>query len=111
MHPVRSLDPRARAATLRELERLAASLRADFGVEAVHVFGSFAAGEEHEGSDIDLLVVGEVPGRAVDRIGEILRRTDLPVEPIVLTRAALERRLEADHPLFTRAVREGLRIL
>ena len=34
-------------------------------IEAIYVFGWFAPGRtEHEGSDIDLLVVGELPGRA-----------------------------------------------
>jgi predicted nucleotidyltransferase len=61
-------------------------------VEAVYVFGSFARGEEHEGSDIDLLVVGDLPGRAPARVGEVLRRTDLPVEPIVVRRTTLEQR-------------------
>jgi predicted nucleotidyltransferase len=74
------------------------------------VFGSFARGAEHEGSDIDLLVVGDVPGRAPDRIGEVLRRTDLPVEPVVVRRETLERRLRDGAPLFVRAMAEAVRL-
>jgi len=110
MSVVRSLDPRAREATLRELTRLAAALRRDLHVDAVYVFGSFACGQEHEGSDIDLLVVGDLPGRAPDRVGEVLRRTDLPVEPIVIRRTTLERRCREGHPLYLRALAEGLRL-
>ncbi len=110
MSRVCALDPGARATVLRELRELAAGLRRDFAVEAVYVFGSFARGEEHEGSDIDLLVVGEMPGRAFDRVGEILRRTELPVEPIVVRPETLARRCEEGHPLFVRALREGLRL-
>ncbi len=110
MSTVCSLDPRARDATLRELTRLADSLRRDWGVEAVYVFGSFARGEEHEGSDIDLLVIGDLPGRVFDRVGEVLRRTNLPVEPIVVSRETFERRCREQHPLFTRIRAEGLRI-
>ncbi len=58
-------------------------------MRGVYVFGSFARGDEHEGSDVDLLIVGRIPGRMVDRIGEVLPRTDLPVEPLVLTREEL----------------------
>lgn len=41
------------------IEQARADLRRDFAIEAVYVFGSFAGQVEHEGSDIDLLVVGE----------------------------------------------------
>lgn len=110
MSPVCSLDPGARAAILRELKELATGLKRDFPIEAVYVFGSFARGEEHEGSDIDLLVVGDLPGRAPDRVGLVLRRTDLPVEPIVVTAETMRRRLAEGHPLFTEIMREPLRL-
>ncbi len=111
MPAVCSLDPGARQDTLRELNRLAAGLRRDFAVQAVLVFGSFAREAEHEGSDIDLLVVGDLPGRAFEQVGEVLRRTMLPVEPIIVTAATFERRCKEGHPLF-RAIRdEGLRLV
>ena len=96
MSAVCSLDPRARERVLAELKLLAAGLRRDFAVESVYVFGSFARCAEHEGSDIDLLVVGELPGRVFDRVGEVLRRTALPVEPVVVSPATFERRRRLD---------------
>ena len=110
MSAVCSLDPAAREATLRKLKALAAELRRDFDVEAVYVFGSFGRGEEHEGSDIDLLVVGNLPGRVFDQIGEILRRTELPVEPIIVSRGTFERRRRTGHPLFSRIGAEAVRL-
>lgn len=110
MSAVCSIDPRAREAILRQLVDLAARLRREFDVAAIYVFGSFARGEEHEGSDIDLLVVGHLPGRAFDRIGEVLRRTDLPVEPVVVTPETFERRCREGHPLYERITGEGLRL-
>ncbi len=111
MSAVCSLDPGARERILDELTRLADGLRRDFAVDAVYVFGSFARAAEHEGSDIDLLVVGELPGRVFDRVGEVLRRTTLPVEPIVVAPATFERRRRQHHPLFQAIVGEGLRLV
>ena len=110
MSAVCSLDPRARQHVLRELKRLAAGLRRDFPIASIYVFGSFARGTEHEGSDIDLLVVGELPGRLFEQVGEVLRRTTLPVEPIVVGAATFERRRKA-HPLFRTIADNGLRLV
>jgi predicted nucleotidyltransferase len=107
---IRSLDPRAREAILRELTELSARLVSELGAETVYLFGSLARGEQHEGSDIDLLVVADYPNRSLDLIGEILRRTDLPVEPLVVRRETLERRVRDGHPLFTRIMAEAVRL-
>ena len=111
MPAVCSLDPRARQHTLRELNRLAEGLRRDFAVASVTVFGSFARGVEHEGSDIDLLVVGDLPGRVFEQVGEVLKRTTLPVEPIVVSAATFERRRKEGHPLFRAIADEGMRLI
>jgi len=107
---VRSIDPRARATLLRELEAFASRLGAELDVGAVYLFGSLARGDQHEGSDIDLLVIGRFPGRAFEAIGEVMRRTDLPVEPVVVSPETLERRLRDGHPFFTRVMEEGVRL-
>ena len=111
MSAICALDPRARQHVLRELKRLAAGLKRDFPISSVYVFGSFARGMEHEGSDIDLLVVGELPGRLFDQVGEVLRRTTLPVEPIVVRPATFERRRREGHALFRAIADEGLRLV
>ena len=108
MPTVRSLDPGAREALLHALKALAGELVADLGAEAVYLYGSLARGEQHEGSDIDLLVITDYPNRSLDVIGEILRRTDLPVEPLVVRRQTLARRMREGHPLFTRIMGEAI---
>jgi predicted nucleotidyltransferase len=110
MPAVRSIDPRAREAILRELGTFAVRLAAELDVEAVYLFGSLARGDQHEGSDIDLLVVARYPGRALELVGEIIRRTELPVEPLVVRPETLARRLQDGHPLFVRALRDGVRL-
>jgi predicted nucleotidyltransferase len=77
-------------------------------VSEVYAYGSFARDDLHEGSDIDLLVVADYPGRSVDLVGEILRRTDLPVEPLVIRPETLRRRLADGHPLLTAAWADAL---
>jgi predicted nucleotidyltransferase len=56
----------------------------------VYLYGSFARGDFHEGSDIDLIIVGEFKGKMPQRIGTILDLTSLPVEPLVYTEAEFE---------------------
>ncbi len=55
--------------------------------------------------------MGELPGRVFERVGEVLRRTTLPVEPIVVAPATFERRRRQQHPLFQTIVSEGLRLV
>lgn len=49
------------------------------GVELAFIYGSFAKGEEHAGSDIDIMIVGKTPdrnvGRAISTAEKKLKRT------------------------------------
>ena len=76
---------------LRELARL---LKSKNKVKKVYLYGSFARGDFHEGSDIDLIIVGEFEGRMHERIGRILDLTSLPVEPLVYSEAEFEQMKE-----------------
>jgi len=62
----------------------------------VYLYGSFATGEIHEGSDIDLIIVGDFKERFFDRIGKILELTDLPIEPLVYTRAEFDKMMRGN---------------
>lgn len=80
------------------------------GVKAAFVFGSAARGDAHEGSDIDLMVVGDgVPleqiGRATLNAERLLER---PLDVRRYTTAALARKL-ADPSPFLREVLSGPR--
>jgi uncharacterized protein len=48
-------------AAVKRLKSLNPRLKNDFGVARIGVFGSYASGENREGSDIDLLVEFERP--------------------------------------------------
>jgi len=69
-------------------------LKSRHKVKKVYLYGSFARGDFHEGSDIDLIIVGEVEGRMPERIAKILDLTPLPIEPLVYTEAEFEQMKE-----------------
>jgi len=65
-------------------------IKSNHNVKKVYLYGSFARGDFHEGSDIDLIIVGEFEGKMPQRIGKILDLTSLPIEPLVYTEAEFE---------------------
>jgi predicted nucleotidyltransferase len=80
------------------------------GIEEASIFGSYAAGTEREGSDVDLLVVGSPPSdelrRRIARVERDLRRE---VNLVELTSADL-RKLHAKRDPFVRDVLKGPRV-
>jgi len=74
---------------IEEIKRFAVRLKEILPVKEVYLFCSFAKGEIHEGSDIDLLIIGQFEKRLFDRIGKILDLTDLSVEPFVTQKKSL----------------------
>ena len=74
------------------IQEFAAELKRKFRLSRVILFGSFAREDVranvHEMSDIDMVIVGDVPGESLfDRIGAVTALTRLPVEPWVYTEA------------------------
>jgi predicted nucleotidyltransferase len=75
----------------RELRALLPELRRRYPVAALGVFGSYARGEQHEGSDLDLLVDFDGPIGIFEFLEleeEIARRVGVPVE--LVSRRALK---------------------
>lgn len=92
-------------------ECIADSLRDLRGIDWALVYGSVARGDEGPGSDVDLMVIGDVPARevedAVDRLEEAVGR---PVNHTVLTRDELRRRCQARDG-FVCGVLDGAKIM
>ena len=97
------VDPGRREEILAELTRFVADLKARLPIQRVYLYGSFATGDIHEGSDIDLLIIGDFQERFVDRIGKILDLTELPIEPLVYTPKEFDEMLASNNP-FLRTV-------
>lgn len=107
MSRVCRIDLDNRATFDKRLSEFLNHLRNDPRVEAVWLFGSVARGDYHEGSDIDLLVIGHFPGRLVDRIVAVMTLTDLPVEPLVYTPEEFQAMREAGNPLIESVLTTG----
>ncbi len=98
------------------VRRALESLRTRVGVEhavELRLFGSYARGEAHEDSDVDVLVI--VPNDSVElrtRVYEaaalLFPELGLLVNAMVLARSDYERRLQGGHPLLQTIAREGI---
>ena len=108
MHTLRRVDIGKREEILEEVEEFSGDLGERFNCE-VYLYGSFVRGDIHEGSDIDLIIVGDFKERFFDRIGKILDLTDLPIEPLVYTRDEFDA-MKRDN-LFIKSVLGGARRL
>jgi uncharacterized protein len=85
-------------------------LKKELPVREVYLYGSFVKGEVHEGSDIDMLVIGDFQERLFERIGKILDFTDLPVEPLAYTPEEFEEMKKSGNPFITEIMKTAVRI-
>ena len=98
MHTLRNIDIRHRERILPELYRFVDVLKSRFKITSVHVFGSFVKGKMHEGSDIDLLIVGDFHERYFDRVEQVIGLTELPIEPVIYSDEEYARLLAEKNP-------------
>jgi predicted nucleotidyltransferase len=114
MHRIRGLDLQRREASalwvIEQVRDLARKIRARRRVSAVILYGSFARGDFHEGSDIDLIIVGDFRERFHKRAAAILDLTDLPVEPICCTGEEFAELVRSKNPFIREALAEGIRV-
>jgi predicted nucleotidyltransferase len=90
----------------RITERIAAALQP----ERIILFGSYARGEPHEESDLNLCVIVPEAGDWLYRPHELRRLvpvTEVALEPLVVTPSELDNLRRADNPLAEAALREG----
>lgn len=110
MHTLRRVDPADREKLIAAVKEFAQKLRTLFPIEKIYLYGSFARGEVHEGSDIDLVVVGDFKERFFERIGLLLGLTDLPIEPLVYTCEEFEALKAEGNPFIAEVIRTGIEL-
>ncbi|MBN1189137.1 MAG: nucleotidyltransferase domain-containing protein [Dehalococcoidales bacterium] len=76
----------------------------------IWIFGSFARGDFHQGSDLDLLILKETPEKFPDRIEEVLQYIPggIAVEPLVYTQREMEAMLAEKNTFLELALSEGV---
>ena len=81
-----------------------------FNLKKIIIFGSFARGDYHKGSDLDLIIVGEFKERFIDRIGKIieLNESDLEIDVMVYTEEEFQKMIKERRPFIEQALEEGI---
>jgi predicted nucleotidyltransferase len=79
--------------------------------QRIIVFGSFARGDTHELSDLDVIVVKDTEERFFDRIGRVrdaCEDIDVDVQPLVYTPEEFRQMLEQGNAFLETALEEGI---
>ena len=98
----------ARKISMAAIRRLADEIAEKFHPEKIILFGSYAYGEPHEDSDVDLLVVMPA-ANMINQAVRIRRLTShpFPLDLIVRTPAYLRKRLELEDWFLREVVGKG----
>lgn len=97
---------------LEKLSRYVAEVVEKLKPQKVILFGSFARGDFHEASDVDVVVVADFIEGFLDRIKMLMEmnRFGIPLEPVGYTPQEFEEMKERGNP-FIREVTEKGKIL
>ena len=92
-----------------ELDQIIESLKPYEPLKII-LYGSFARGDYHALSDVDLLIVKDTDRPFLDRIGDVLRlcRTTLSIEPLVYTPAELAQMEDEGNSFLEEVYKEGV---
>jgi len=73
------------------------------------VFGSFARGDVHQGSDLDLVIIKNTKEKFLRRMDRVLDLCDgeIAVEPLIYTEAEFEKMLKEGNDFLETIVSEG----
>ncbi len=85
-------------------------LSREYKPDKVIVYGSFARGDIHEGSDLDLVIIkSDIPQNFLKRIDEILDFCDgtIVVEPLVYKQSELNKMLKEGNDFIRTVIKEG----
>jgi predicted nucleotidyltransferase len=88
------------------------SIISKYAPQKIVLFGSYARGEAHEGSDIDLMLIKETSKRFVDRIGDVLElnNTLMTLEPLVYSPLEFETMKKQKRDFILTIEEEGIEI-
>lgn len=98
-----------RLITDQQISGICQAIVEQFQPEKIILFGSYAYGQPHEWSDLDLLVIMDFKGRAIDLSVELWRATkpEFSVDFIVKTSYEIQWRYQQFDPLVRVAIDQG----
>jgi predicted nucleotidyltransferase len=81
-----------------------------YAPQKIWLYGSFARGDFHQGSDLDLIIIKETSKKLPDRIEEVLGYVPggIAVEPMVYTPGEIETMLAQKNIFLEQAFSEGV---
>ena len=84
----------------------------NYAPQKIVLFGSYARGEAHEGSDIDLMLIKETSRRFIDRIADVIRlnNTMISLEPLVYSPSEFEAMKKEKRDFIMTIEEEGIEI-
>ncbi|MFQ6119928.1 MAG: nucleotidyltransferase domain-containing protein [Methanosarcinales archaeon] len=91
MYKLCRIDIERSKETYEELRDFIKNIKNLYPIKEVYLFGSFARGDFNEGSDIDLLIIGDFKERFLDRPDKFLELTDLPIEAFCYTEKEIQK--------------------
>lgn len=114
MHKICRVDIGRGKETYKEigykLKKLAKKLRGKYNVSKIIVFGSYVRGDLNEGSDIDLMMIGDFKVKFHKRIADIIGLTDLPIEPLCYTEGEFGEMIANNNNFISEVLKEGVMI-
>ncbi|MFZ3384873.1 MAG: nucleotidyltransferase domain-containing protein [Candidatus Methanoperedens sp.] len=88
------------------------SIISKYTPQKIMLFGSYARGDAHEGSDIDLMLIKETSKRFIDRIADVIRlnNTLISLEPLVYSPLEFETMKKEKRDFIMTIEEEGIEI-
>ena len=82
-------------------------IKSKLPITQVYLYGSLVNDEVHEGSDIDLLIIGDFKEPFFQRIFNVMKFTELPIEPIVYTQDEFNEMKKEMNPFILEVLKKG----
>lgn len=111
MYKLRNLDIRGSEKINAELMKFIEKLKKKINVKAIYLHGSYARGDFNEGSDIDLVIVGNFEEKFKDRIIKIIGMTDLPIEPLCYTENEFNKMIDNRNPFILAVIEHNRNLI
>jgi len=82
-------------------------IKSQLPITTVYLYGSLLNGQINEGSDIDLLIIGNFKEPFFERIFTVMKLTNLPIEPIVYTPDEFNTMKDQNNPFILEILKTG----